>query len=271
MTAPVLPVLLNDGVAATSSTRTQVTCAPNATTSFTIGTEVTIDPSTSADSNGLWLYQTTSTAVSAADSTKVVRIKVGGVVRWQLAVGNMPVGMIWILPGFIPSGSNVTIDSWGASRTNNFVFYFGFLSAAGGQKYGLPENLTPTNQVINTSAKGIAMAGPASNNTKGAWTELISSTASLYEALIISVQANGDTSMNAQGILVDIGIGPGGSETVLIGDLYFDCSTVEQITPVSPMTYGIQIPAGSRLSARWQGSSFSGDSFDVSLIGVLSA
>jgi hypothetical protein len=74
--------------------------------------------------------------------------------------------------------------------------------------------------------------------------------------------------MTATGVLVDIGIGAASAETVLIADIYVQGSTSESLVLRSPVTYGVDIPAGSRLSARWARASATNSSLDCFLVGA---
>jgi hypothetical protein len=106
-----------------------------------------------------------------------------------------------------------------------------------------------------TTSKGVAVTVPGSTNTKGAWTQLVASTSAAFSALLITAQGNGDTSFTGANALVDIGIGGSGSETVLISDIHLIVAASETFISTVPMTYGVAIPSGTRISARWACSS----------------
>jgi hypothetical protein len=91
-------------------------------------------------------------------------------------------------------------------------------------------------------------------HTKGAWTQLVASTSGNASVIYLSLSNflnGGDSSM-----LLDIGIGASGSETVLIGNIA--CGGAHQGVNMSIGTYSfhfeipIKIPSGSRISARSQ-------------------
>ncbi len=92
----------------------------------------------------------------------------------------------------------------------------------------------------------ITAAGVA--DTKGAWTQLIASTTA--DAVAFSVSSNLTLAIAGQ-YAVDIGIGPGGSEQVIVsnvivpggGNTVLNCSTIH---------IPIAIPAGTRIAARCQ-------------------
>jgi hypothetical protein len=263
VTSPVLPVLLDDGVALGSSSRPLVDEFQGGSL-YQLGTEATFFASTSADANGLFIHFGLTTATSGGNSDTILNIEINGVVRWAVSVGYQPTNTQHILPGFIPAGSAVTAQIYSASN-KSFNIYFSLLG--GPKKFGTPLTLTTLNHVPGTSAKGVVLATPGSTNVKGAWTELVASTPVALSALAIQVGGNSDLSINSGSLLVDIGIGGVGSETVLLGDLMLTMVSTEQVIARSPMAYSLDIPAGSRLSARCQYST-SGLVPDVNLVGA---
>jgi hypothetical protein len=74
--------------------------------------------------------------------------------------------------------------------------------------------------------------------------------------------------MNAMNLLLDIGIGPSGSEEVIISDVWSQYSFSEEIAPSGlPRIFGVDIPAGVRLSARQAKSSVT-TNHNCNLIGI---
>jgi hypothetical protein len=104
---------------------------------------------------------------------------------------------------------------------------------------------------VTGSTTGTTITASGTANAKGSPTELISSTN--YDACGIFVSVV-DNSANAK-YLLDIMIGPSGSETVLIPDIIYHFPRANQagINQFFP----IAIPAGSRISARCQCSTAS--------------
>ena len=98
------------------------------------------------------------------------------------------------------------------------------------------DQLTYTNVTTNASA-----------HTKGAWTQLVASTAADADVLILSVACA--TASTNTAALIDIGIGASGAESTVIPDLAVGgASGNADYWLVLP----IKIPAGSRLAARSQ-------------------
>jgi hypothetical protein len=107
--------------------------------------------------------------------------------------------------------------------------------------------------VVNTAFGygGTAVAPSATINTKGSWVQLTASTAQDAIALMIRI-AYSNGGGNDNGAQIDIGIGGSGSEQVLIPNINLNCSasTASFASMLFNGLFPLQIPAGSRLSAR---------------------
>lgn len=110
-----------------------------------------------------------------------------------------------------------------------------------------------TGGVTSAASTGLAVTGAGSTNTKGSWTELIAATARDAFAVLVNLHRGG---VSAVDVLVDIGIGGAGSEQVLIPNLKGDVGT-SLTTRAHPLVIPIQVPKGSRISARVQATSAS--------------
>jgi len=102
---------------------------------------------------------------------------------------------------------------------------------------------------------GATCTSDASAHTKGAWTEIISSTAAAAVRVVVYVR--GATS--GRSFLLDIGTGAIASEAVAIGNLIIDSreNTVNS-EHAYQMQFLLAVPAGTRLSCRCQDNSGSG-------------
>lgn len=92
----------------------------------------------------------------------------------------------------------------------------------------------------------------ATPHTKTAWTQYIASTASAANLLLYSPAGN--VYATDSSVLVDIGIGPAGSETVIVPNLPVGSWAFSNIPPI---TIPVRIPAGSRVAVRAQTGSAS--------------
>lgn len=85
-------------------------------------------------------------------------------------------------------------------------------------------------------------------NSKGAYAQLIASSAFSYSALTIQMYADGG---GGQCYLVDIAVGGAGSEVVIVPNILFDSSR-NIVGNMLNFTLPLNIPAGTRISARCQ-------------------
>lgn len=99
------------------------------------------------------------------------------------------------------------------------------------------------------ASDGVTLTAHASTNTKGSWTELITSTTGDTAWLLIELMVG---TANSE-CLVDIGVGAASSEIVLIPNLACTVATATSFY-VATYVFPVQIPAGSRIAARAQSS-----------------
>jgi hypothetical protein len=102
---------------------------------------------------------------------------------------------------------------------------------------------------------GVTVTADATIHTKGAWAQIIASTARDAYGITVFIAATAGAASSNQRYLVDIGIGAASSEVVLIPDLMCgNASAFNAASNTGPAMFHfpIYIPAGSRISARGQ-------------------
>jgi hypothetical protein len=110
--------------------------------------------------------------------------------------------------------------------------------------------------VVNTGGSGgITIPKGAAINTKGAWQELISALPQRAEGLIVGLYAYRTSSF-------DLAIGLAGSEIIIAADMLIGVGGNTAVTGHPLYRIPINIPAGTRLSARMQ-------SIDVTYAGAM--
>jgi hypothetical protein len=191
-------------------------------------------------------------AVGAAASEKVI--------IQQLMVDNgvsMPIGTNYIFPIAIPAGTRISAQIQGnsasaTSRVAVYLFDAGFSpmeGCAGVDSIGF----------VTANTTGTTLTASSSTNTKGSYAQLSASTPRDYLALWAYFDALNTTATNAA-YLCDIAIGAGGSEKVIIPNLFQQCSSVAGNGPFLSGIAGpfpICIPAGTRVAARIQATTAS--------------
>ena len=113
-----------------------------------------------------------------------------------------------------------------------------------------PPWFTPLSGVpVNTGSATVTADTIA--HTKGAWAELVASTSATVNYVAVQVSQIFVSGSNTA-TLVDIAVGPAGSEQVIAADVGVGGANAVPATPGIRYSLPVQIPAGSRLSARIQ-------------------
>ena len=115
------------------------------------------------------------------------------------------------------------------------------------------ERLWPNVVDSNPTMTGVVVTASATPHAVGAWTELIASTSGPVDWL--QIHAVGTfTSATDTSSLVDIGIGPAGSETIIASSLpsgFREPLSAAGLIP-TPAMFPVTIPKGTRISCRAQ-------------------
>ncbi len=110
---------------------------------------------------------------------------------------------------------------------------------------------------------GTTVTADASAHTKGAWVQLVASAP--FDVTMIKVSSTNTTHVSAtdSSQLTDIGVGTSTNEKVLIANIPTGYSALYEIAPQGAW-FPIQIPSGSRISARMQ-ATITVDTVDIKL------
>jgi hypothetical protein len=115
---------------------------------------------------------------------------------------------------------------------------------------------------------GVSVDAGASANTKGNYSEIAAATGAQIRWLGIGI-CNAGTAARATGTwLLDIAVGAGGSERVIIPDLMLHSITTSDVMIPQFVGVPVDIPAGTRIAARVAFSALTNRTFDVVLYGV---
>lgn len=101
----------------------------------------------------------------------------------------------------------------------------------------------------------VQLTAPGSINTKGAWLQLVASSANDCVGLMLKGVVGGVIGTRTS---IDIGVGAGGSEIVVVADLFSSIVNIgnagyQSLAAILP----VNIPAGTRISARYQTTNLS--------------
>lgn len=124
-----------------------------------------------------------------------------------------------------------------------------------------------------SSSRGVAVDPGGSANTKGSWAQLQASTAVDVAAIFGVVGFNNDVArVSSASMLLDIGIGAGGSEFVAVPDLLFNWGgTWDGPNDIFFQPMPCAIPSGTRVAARAANSdnTASDRTIDLALYGLV--
>lgn len=105
----------------------------------------------------------------------------------------------------------------------------------------------------STTTAGATIDPGGTANTKGSYTQLVASSARDYIGFSLGLDYLGRTAGNEAAISLDIAVGAGGSEAIIVADLSLGINSIDVFPKHSPII-GVNIPAGTRISARAQSS-----------------
>lgn len=214
--------------------------------------------STDADADTIYIYcKYTSQGAGAAVEENLISIGVGGAGVEQAIVENIPLSgrvsasktqdILWF-PVQVPAGSRVSVKVDADTATNigiGIKLYKGnekSFSFSGAKGYG----------TSGTTYSGTPVDPGGTANTKPtSWTELVASTTETIRGFWIHVGLNENLTIGAASTtFTDIGLGAASSEQTIVLNHYSYVTTDE--AGIQSVFYDIEIPAGTRISARSQ-------------------
>jgi len=243
------------GADTATSTGTTLTSGGTANTK---GAYVQLTASTAFDVHGLFVQLSNA---GSAFRDYLVDVAVGAAAAETIIAGNLYIGSGdgaqtadgygYLLPVSIPAGTRLAArcQSVGLAST------ISILAVLLGEGFITPPGLGRiTTYGANTADSGGTQIDPGGTaHTKGAYSEIVSSTTNPIRWLTITI-GNMDNDVRTTALwLIDVAIGAAGSEQVLIANLMLNCNTSNDM--VSPQIFpplGVNIPAGTRLAARAQ-------------------
>lgn len=267
-------VWADDTVNTAASTVSSLTVTSGGS-AHTKGAWTEIVASTSADVASITVNSTAPVGQNGIDTRCLVDIGIGGsgsetVIIPNIAVGNKSSSTAgWLFPVFIPKGTRVAFRSQHAvaSTANTFRFRLG--------RSATPQSTKPAPYCVNMGANtstssGVVVSWGGSTHTKGTWTEITSAAPERLSALQVCVDYNGSVAGANGSALVDVAVGAAGSEVAVASNLFYVTTTSEQIDhfggglPYLP----VDIPAGARVSVRYQASSNLISTLGFVLVGI---
>lgn len=209
-----------------------------------------LNAATSFDYTGIWL---TMGNYPTSNNTPYYKLAVGASSSEVTLIEHLwchtyRSGSRVYIPIRIPAGSRLSVavqDDDAVARAYN-------VSGIGcHDPYTAGFTFTEAIGAVTASTTGTVITADASTaHTKGAYAQLIASTAHPIRMLGVGLAAPGN-SINAADMLFDIAVGAASSEVVIVPDIQFSVNGVEAYIH-QLFWYPVDIPAGTRISARVQ-------------------
>jgi hypothetical protein len=232
----------------------------------------TIDTASSANTkSAAWVEMVDSTAVGGLLNVSIMTptqpadvlldIAIGAAGSEQILINNLcasfPVAALYrifspyTIPIYIPAGTRLSAKS--QSTYNGTSTISVNLELVEATMFGAeaPLAFCDTYGATTADSGGTSIDPGATANTKGAWVPLTAASTRTTKALILAIGGNNDTSRATCTWYVDIGVGAEGAEQVIAADLMYTCITTSDVPqPGHSPLYGLEIPAGTRISVR---------------------
>jgi hypothetical protein len=218
----------------------------------------------------LFLGQT-GLATSASNTQTLVDIGIGAsgsevaIVNSVTIGGNLPFASLQI-PIAIEANTRISVRTRSAvaskACTMGMFIYGGGTGLESGYK-------ATTYGAVTASSRGTVLTAPTATNTEAAWTQITASTTAFMRWLVVGLGMPNTTLVTASDGLLDIGVGAAGSEVAAITDIPYRTTATEDINTAYPLTFPVTIPSGSRLVARYRGTSIAaGAQPNITLTGI---
>lgn len=260
-------------------------------TTYTAGTAVsatTITASGTANAKGAWSslgtvgFETNYIIVSLnniAASNKLVDIGINdGSGNYHVIAANLYVpgakyaDLAWYypLPLRIPAGAEIGARCQASTASHTLVVHVQCFSRGlnGAPGYARVDWINSA----TTNSRGITVDPGATALTKGAWTQIQSSTSVTYDALMMTVGFAGDVARTATATcLVDVGLGTSGNEFAIVPDMFLRWTATSDGPEYIIGHMPVEVPQSSRVVARAACSdATAGDrAIDVALYGFV--
>lgn len=153
-----------------------------------------------------------------------------------------------VLPIRIPVGSRVAMRN--QSDVASQVVSCGFIGIGAGPRIPPGYNQAVTYGFDAGTSRGVNLDGGGTANTKSAWVEIVAATTAPIRALTVHNGTGAAATSASTQTIIDIGVGPAGSEQILMADLYQRWTSGGP--PQNPChgPFPVSLPVGVRLAAR---------------------
>jgi hypothetical protein len=200
----------------------------------------------------------TGLAVSGSNTQTLLSISTGiggaeaaSMIAQDIAIGGALAYSVWDFPISVPIGSRLSVSTRSAVASKSVTM--GMMVIGGGSTIESGYKAVTYGQVT-TGSRGTILTAPTALNTPAAWTVITTATTSPARWLLVGVSAPNTTTAVTADLLIDIGIGTAGVEALVLTNIPCAIATNGSTCPY-PLLFPVSIPVGSRLVARYRGTS----------------
>jgi hypothetical protein len=211
--------------------------------------------STSHASETVIVYAWTGVHLNGSDTSVLLDVGIGAASSETVLVPNLQFGGLastyghmYAVPISVASGSRISARLQGTQTSETISVALGLRAA--GDHSAAPTTCT-TYGANTATSQGVNLGATGANNVKGSWVEITSSTTADMSRMLVGIGIGSPT--NAAGVtgFIDIGVGGAGAETVVAADIPYELSNQEFLRLFPAYPFGVSIPSGSRISARY--------------------
>ncbi len=198
---------------------------------------------------------------NAADG--LVDIAVGAAASEVIIVANLKVDLpvnsgyvatVYHLPMAIPAGSRLSAKVQCTNGATNGL-HVGIMLAGRPVGGDLDNSCrSETWGAVTADSGGTSVDPGASANVVGVWSELVATTSFDVRQIVIAIGNQVNTARRVSSFLLDIGVGAGGSEIVVLKEMALRGALNFNVSPTVLGPFPVNIPAGSRVAARLKSS-----------------
>ncbi len=230
--------------------------------------------STPFDASGIWVWIATP---NTAGASYLVDFTVTPISSPQAIIPNLLFslgtfsrqGLVVSFPIWIPSGTNLGAQC--QCTTGSATIEVATTLVATTFNPAWPVYSRVIDYGTATGDSGGTQVDPGEDaDTKGSYAQLVASTTADIKKLVVIVSNQGNQVPASATFEMDIAIGSGGSEQVIIDNIFFETTALTDTIFPKAFEFPISIPSGSRLAARARSSTTDAEDrvFDVAVYGV---
>lgn len=228
----------------------------HASSSSTKGTATELLSAAQVSFDVYWVRILVSNVGTGGVTSETAVDLLGGSSTEEVLIANMLAGgassgtrapRVWDFPLYIPAGTRLAAQAASVRTGINITVGIQLYGGDGIPPWRVASKITTYG--MGTVPNGTAIT-PGASGAEGSWTQIVASTTEDHWGFVPSFQVSADTTVNARGLSVDIGVGAS-SEVEIGGPYIYETDTAEIMSgPYCTLPAYQDVPGGSRLALR---------------------